>query len=81
MEPSSFDPSLPSIRLLQTWIRERKILSLELTDGRRLIGMLIWLWLISSCQKELAFRAIWIHLFGKFWAYQFDEVIYLVRKF
>jgi host factor-I protein len=42
MEPSSFDPSLPSIRLLQTWIRERKILSLELTDGRRLIGVLIW---------------------------------------
>ena len=42
MEPSSFDPSLPSIRLLQTWIRERKILSLELNDGRRLIGVLIW---------------------------------------
>ncbi len=42
MEPSSFDPSLPSIRLLQTWIRERKVLSLELTDGRRLIGVLIW---------------------------------------
>jgi host factor-I protein len=42
MEPSSFDPSLPSIRLLQTWIREQKILSLELTDGRRLIGVLIW---------------------------------------
>ncbi|MBC8169196.1 MAG: Hfq-related RNA-binding protein [Synechococcus sp.] len=42
MEPSSFDPSLPSIRLLQTWIRERKILSLELADGRRLIGVLIW---------------------------------------
>ena len=42
MEPSSFDPSLPSIRLLMTWIRERKILSLELTDGRRLIGVLIW---------------------------------------
>ena len=42
MEPSSFDPSLPSVRLLQTWIRERKILSLELIDGRRLIGVLIW---------------------------------------
>ncbi len=42
MEPSSFDPSLPSIRLLQSWIRERKILSLELPDGRRLIGVLIW---------------------------------------
>ena len=42
MEPSSFDPSLPSIRLLQTWIRERKVLSLELNDGRRLIGVLIW---------------------------------------
>ena len=42
MEPSSFDPSLPSIRLLQTWIRERKILSLELADGHRLIGVLIW---------------------------------------
>ena len=42
MEPSSFDPSLPSIRLLQKWIREQKILSLELSDGRRLIGVLIW---------------------------------------
>ncbi len=42
MEPSSFDPSLPSIRLLQAWIRERKILSLELTSGCRLIGVLIW---------------------------------------
>ena len=42
MEPSSFDPSLPSIRLLQTWIRDRKILSLELSNGQRLIGVLIW---------------------------------------
>ncbi len=42
MDPSSFDPSLPSIRLLQMWIREHRILSLELLDGRRLIGVLIW---------------------------------------
>ena len=42
MEPSSFDPSLPSIRLLQAWIRDRRILSLELIDGRCLIGVLIW---------------------------------------
>ncbi len=42
MDQSSFDPSLPSIRLLQMWIREHRILSLELLDGRRLIGVLIW---------------------------------------
>ena len=42
MEPDPFDPSLPSIRLLQTWIREQRILSMDLLEGHRLIGVLIW---------------------------------------
>ena len=31
MDPTGFDPSLPGIRLLQTWM-----------DGRRLDGRLVW---------------------------------------
>ncbi len=42
MEPDSFDPSLPSIRLLQTWIRDQRTLSMDLQDGHRLVGVLIW---------------------------------------
>jgi|TARA_B100001989_G_C24184622_1_gene290606 host factor-I protein len=42
MDPTGFDPSLPGIRLLQTWIREQRVLGLELMDGRRLDGRLVW---------------------------------------
>jgi host factor-I protein len=42
MEPTSFDPSLPGIRLLQSWIRDQRTLSVELSDGKRIDGRLSW---------------------------------------
>ncbi|MGB1195268.1 MAG: Hfq-related RNA-binding protein [Synechococcus sp.] len=42
MEPTSFDPSLPGIRLLQSWIRDQRTLSVELRDGKRIDGRLTW---------------------------------------
>ena len=42
MDSSGFDPSLPGIRLIQSWIREQRILGIELNDGRRLDGRLTW---------------------------------------
>ena len=40
MESTGFDPSLPGIRLIQSWIREQRVLGIELNDGRRLDGCL-----------------------------------------
>tara|TARA_B100001093_G_scaffold221605_1_gene212538 strand:- start:413 stop:634 length:222 start_codon:yes stop_codon:yes gene_type:complete len=42
MDSTGFDPSLPGIRLIQTWIREQRVLGIELNDGRRLDGCLAW---------------------------------------
>ena len=42
MDSTGFDPSLPGIRLIQSWIREQRILGIELNDGRRLDGRLTW---------------------------------------
>ena len=42
MEATPLDPSLPGVRLLQSWIREKLQLSLELNDGRRFDGILRW---------------------------------------
>ena len=42
MESTGFDPSLPGIRLIQSWIREQRVLGIELNDGRRLDGCLAW---------------------------------------
>ena len=42
MEPTSFDPSLPGIRLLQSWFRDQRTLSIELSDGKRVDGRLSW---------------------------------------
>lgn len=42
MEPTSFDPSLPGIRLLQSWISDQRTLSVELSDGKRIDGRLTW---------------------------------------
>jgi len=42
MEPTSFDPSLPGVRLLQDWLRERRQLRVELMDGRCVEGALRW---------------------------------------
>ncbi|QNI58466.1 hypothetical protein SynBIOSU31_01594 [Synechococcus sp. BIOS-U3-1] len=42
MDSTGFDPSLPGIRLIQSWIREQRVLGIELNDGRRLDGRLAW---------------------------------------
>ena len=42
MDSSGFDPSLPGIRLIQSWIREQRVLGIELNDGGRVDGRLVW---------------------------------------
>ena len=42
MDSSGFDPSLPGIWLIQSWIREQRVIGIELNDGRRLDGRLAW---------------------------------------
>ncbi len=42
METHPLDPSLPGVRLLQSWIRERTPLAIQLLDGRQLEGSLDW---------------------------------------
>lgn len=37
-----FDPTLPSIRLVQQWIRRQQALVLVLHQGQRLEGLLLW---------------------------------------
>jgi host factor-I protein len=39
---SEFDTSLPGVRLLQQWIRQRRPLRLHLASGKELEGRLIW---------------------------------------
>ena len=42
MDAAGFDPTLPGFRLIQSWMREKRVLSIELVDGRRLDGRLDW---------------------------------------
>ena len=42
METSPLDPSLPGVRLLQTWIREQSPISVEVIGAERVEGRLIW---------------------------------------
>ena len=42
METSPLDPSLPGMRLLQTWIREQSPISVEVIEAERVEGRLIW---------------------------------------
>ena len=42
METSPLDPSLPGVRLLQTWIRERVPLSIDAVGQEQVEGRLIW---------------------------------------
>ena len=37
-----FDPTLPSIRLVQQWIRRQQALVMVLHQGQRLQGQLLW---------------------------------------
>lgn len=40
--PVPFDPTLPSIRLVQQWIRRQQTLVMVLHQGQRLQGQLLW---------------------------------------
>ena len=42
MEPSPLNPSLPGVRLLQHWIREKRPLSIDVIGHERWEGRLIW---------------------------------------
>ena len=42
METTLLDSSLPGVRLLQSWIRERCPLSIEVLGAERLEGRLVW---------------------------------------
>jgi host factor-I protein len=42
METSPLDPSLPGVRLLQSWIREQLPLSIAVVGQESIEGRLIW---------------------------------------
>ena len=42
MDTPPLDPSLPGVRLLQTWIREQSPISVEVIGAERVEGRLIW---------------------------------------
>lgn len=42
METAPLDPSLPGVRLLQSWIREKRPLSIEAVGQERIEGRLVW---------------------------------------
>jgi|LakMenEpi03Aug12_release.lakeMendotaPanAssembly.Ray.scaffolds.fasta_scaffold3907890_1 host factor-I protein len=46
---SEFDTSLPSIRLLQRYVKEKTAITLRLDDGSTLSGTLLWIDPIFLC--------------------------------
>ena len=42
METSPLNPSLPGVRLLQSWIRDHRLLSIDVIGQERLEGRLVW---------------------------------------
>jgi host factor-I protein len=42
MESLPLDPSLPGVRLLQHWIREKTVVSLQVQGGQDFEGVLDW---------------------------------------
>ena len=42
METTPLDPSLPGVRMLQSWIREQLPLSIDLVSSERIEGRLVW---------------------------------------
>ncbi|HGY5531651.1 MAG: hypothetical protein AB8A49_00490 [Prochlorococcus sp.] len=42
MENHPLNPSLPGVRLIQGWVRDEIPLSIELPNGLRLEGRLLW---------------------------------------
>jgi host factor-I protein len=50
--PSSFDTGLPSIRQLQTLIRDQKSVEVKVTTGDTLVGALTWQDANAICVKD-----------------------------
>ena len=42
MDTSPLDPSLPGVRLLQSWIREKNPIRVEVLGAERVEGRLVW---------------------------------------
>lgn len=42
METTPLDPSLPGVRLLQCWIRDKCPLSIDVVGQERIEGRLVW---------------------------------------
>jgi len=42
METAPLDPSLPGVRLLQSWIREQLAISIDVIGSERIEGRLVW---------------------------------------
>ncbi|TAF55725.1 MAG: RNA-binding protein hfq [Oscillatoriales cyanobacterium] len=58
---SEFDTSLPSIRLLQRYVKEKTTITLRLNDGSTLSGKLLWidpifLCLLDASEKNILVR-------------------------
>lgn len=55
---SEFDTSLPSIRLLQRYVKEKAAIDLRLNDGSTLSGKLLWIDPIFLCVLDAAEKNI-----------------------
>ncbi len=52
MSSNGFDPGLPSIRQVQTLIRDKQTVEVKLTTGDTLAGSLIWQDANAICVKD-----------------------------
>ncbi|MGF1495178.1 MAG: RNA chaperone Hfq [Microcoleaceae cyanobacterium] len=58
---SEFDVSLPSVRQVQAWIKEKHPVEIKLVNGDVLLGSILWqdqncICLDSQGQKTMAYR-------------------------
>jgi host factor-I protein len=58
---SEFDTSLPSIRLMQSYVKEKAAIDLRLNDGSTLSGRLLWidpnfLCVVDASEKQILVR-------------------------
>ncbi len=59
---TEFDTGLPSIRLVQNYIKEKKTVEVQLTTGEKLSGQLLWQDAACFClQDEGEPTLIWRH--------------------
>ena len=58
---SEFDTSLPSIRLLQRYVKEKTAIDLRLNDGSALSGKLLWIDPIFLCVLDATEKTILVN--------------------